>query len=157
MEPPFLPRAVHAAHDDSYLVFDLHQNPAQRERWIKTDERIIWRLDSKLRGTPLRVPAGTWVNPIGGDLAFLQAKPGLLITSNNFGRNRQAGGAGLYLLSSSGRAQRLERGLVEDAAVSPDGCRVAYGYRPRLDTGIPEGGPRLVVVDVCSTTTPAGH
>jgi len=155
MEPPFLPMAVHAAHDGSYLVFDLHQNPAQRERWIKTDERIIWRLDSRLQGTPLRVPAGTWVNPVGGTLAFLQARPGLLITSNNFGRNRQAGGAGLYLLPAGGAAQRLERGLVENAAVSPDGCRIAYGFRPHLDTGIPEGGPRLVVVDVCDTATSA--
>ncbi|QPN62960.1 hypothetical protein [Synechococcus sp. CBW1004] len=43
----------------------------------------------------------------------------------------------------------LEQGLVEEASVSPDGCRVAYGFRPRLDTGIPEGGPRLVVLDLC--------
>lgn len=157
MEQPLLPQAVHADHDDSYLIFDLHQSPREEENWLETNNRTIWRLDRQMKGAPLNVPAGPWVGVGSGTIAFLPARPGLLITSNNFARHRAAGGAGLYLLPKGGAAQRLERGLVQEAAVSPDGCRVAYGFKPRLDTGIPEGGPRLVVLDLCDAGTRANR
>lgn len=154
MKIPMLPMAVHAAHDDSYLVYDLNQSPADEQRWIETNNRTIWRLNRQMQGTPLNVPAGPWVGLGSGTISFLPSRPGVLITSNNFARNHEAGGAGLYLLPRDKPPQRLEGGLVEDAAISPNGCRVAYGFRPRLDTGIPEGGPRLVVLDLCDATTP---
>ena len=154
MEIPWLPMAVHATHDDSYLVFDLNLTLAEAKRWIQSNRRTIWRLDRQRRGQALALPAGPWVGLGGGTISFLPSRPGVLITSNNFSRNKSAGGAGLYLLRPGAPAQRLERGLVQEAAVSPDGCRVAYGFRPRLDTGIPEGGPRLVVLDLCGAITP---
>ena len=155
MEIPTLPRAEHATHDGSYLVYDLNQSPADEQHWLETNNRTIWRLNRQMQGTPLNVPAGPWVGLGSGTISFLPSRPGVLITSNNFARNHEAGGAGLYLLPRDKPPQRLERGLVEDAAVSPDGCRVAYGFRPRLDTGLPEGGPRLVVLDLCTAITPA--
>lgn len=157
MKMPMLPMAVHAAHDDSYLVYDLNQSPADEQRWIETNNRTIWRLNRQMQGTPLNVPAGPWVGLGSGTISFLPSRPGVLITSNNFARNHEAGGAGLYLLPRDKPPQRLEGGLVEDAAISPNGCRVAYGFRPRLDTGIPEGGPRLVVLDLCGAITSAKH
>jgi hypothetical protein len=150
MPKPMLPMAVHAAHDDSYLVFDLHLDRGDAERWIKANNRTIWRLDHQRRGRAIALPAGPWVGLGGGTISFLPSRPGVLITSNNFARDYSPGGAGLYLLQPGAAAQRLERGLVEEIAVSPDGCRLAYGFRPRLDTGIPEGGPRLVVLDLCT-------
>jgi hypothetical protein len=151
MEKPMLPMALYAAYDGSYLIFDLNVSEVELERWHKTGRRRIWRLDTHWLGTPLEVPYGAWSNQ---DISFQQARPGLLITSNNFARKGAPGGAGLYLLPPGRPVQRLERGLVEEPAVSPDGCRIAYGYRPRLDTGIPEGGPRLVVLDLCVHRTP---
>lgn len=155
MEIPMLPMAVHAAHDGSYLVFDLNLTLAEAKHWIESNKRTIWRLDRQFRGQAVELPAGPWVGLRGGTISFLPSRPGVLITTKNFSRDMSAGGAGLYLLHPGAPAQRLERGLVEDLAVSPDGCRVAYGFRPRLDTGIPEGGPRLVVLDLCGAITPA--
>lgn len=151
MEPPMLPQAVYGSHDGSSLIYDLNQTPAQLQHWLRTGRRTIWRLDRQLRGEPLVIPAGPWVNPVGGTLSFLSARPGLLLRSNNFGRNRTLGGAGLYLLAPRAAIQRLERGLAEDAAVSPNGCRVAYSFQPWLSAPIAEGGPRLVVLDLCRT------
>ena len=150
-----LPQAMRAAHDGSYLIYDLNQSPADEQRWIETNNRTIWRLNRQMQGTPLNVPAGPWVGLGSGTISFLPSRPGVLITSNNFARNHEAGGAGLYLLRPGTPTQRLERGLVQEAAVSPDGCRVAYGFKPRLDTGIPEGGPRLVVLDLCGASPSA--
>lgn len=150
MPKPILPMAVYAAHDGSYLVYDLNQSPADEQRWIEANSRTIWRLDRQLTSRKLSVPAGPWVGIGSGTIAFLPARPGVLITSNNFARDGAAGGAGLYLLDPGATAQRLESGLVQEAAVSPDGCRLAYGFKPRLDIGIPEGGPRLVVLDLCA-------
>lgn len=155
MEQPISPKTEHAAHDDSYLIFDLNLTKAQRQLWLKTDKHTIWRLDRHLQGWPLTIPAGRWVNPIGGTLSYLSTRSGILIISNNFAPNYSAGGAGLYLLAPNTAAQRLERGLAQEVAVSPNGCRIAYGFRPRLDTGLPEGGPRLVVLDLCSQATTA--
>lgn len=157
MSPAMTPKAAYAIHDGSYLVFELNLTAKEEQRWIETDNRIIWRLDQNLRGQPLNIPAGPWIGIGAGTIAFLPARPGVLITSNNFARKGAPGGAGLYLLPPDKPAQRLERGLVQAAAVSPDGCRVAYGFRPRLDTGIPEGGPRLVVLDLCNTTPAASR
>lgn len=153
MEWPMLPQAMRATHDGSYLIYDLNQSPADERHWIETNNRTIWRLNRQMQGTPLNVPAGPWVGLGSGTISFLPSRPGVLITSNNFARNRSAGGAGLYLLHPNKPVERLERGLVEDAVVSPNGCRVAYGFRPRLDTGLPEGGPRLVVLDLCGAIT----
>jgi hypothetical protein len=157
MTKPMIPMAVHSSHDGSYLVYDLNQDPADEQRWIEANNRTIWRLDRQLQGHKLSIPAGPWVGIGAGTIAFLPARPGVLITSNNFSPSSAPGGAGLYLLHPDASTQRLEQGLVERASVSPDGCRVAYGFRPRLDTGIPEGGPRLVVLDLCTTprNTPA--
>ena len=149
-----LPMAVHAPHDDSYLVFDLNLTLAEAKDWIQSDKRTIWRLDRQRRGQAVALPAGPWVGLGGGTISFLPSRPGVLITSKNFSRDMSAGGAGLYLLRPDTSAQRLERGLVQKAAISPNGCRIAYGFRPRLDTGIPEGGPRLVVLDLCGAITP---
>jgi hypothetical protein len=132
-----------------YLVYDMHQSHTDKQLWIAANHRRIWRLNGDLQGQPLRIPAGPWVDIGSGTIAFLPVRPGILITSNNFASGGAAGGAGLYLLRPGTPAQRLEQGLVEEASVSPDGCRVTYGFRPRLDTGIPEGGPRLVVLDLC--------
>lgn len=151
MPRPVLPMATYAAHDDSYLVYDLHLNLAEAERWIRTSSRTLWHLDRQRRGQRLSLPAGPWVGLGGGTIAFLPSRPGVLITSNNFARDGAAGGAGVYLLRPGTAAQRLEQGLAHDAAVSPDGCRLAYSFKPRLDIGIPEGGPRLVVIDLCDS------
>lgn len=155
MSPAMTPIAKYATHDSSYLIFELNPTAEEERRWIQSNKRTVWRLDQNLRGRPVSIPAGPWVSVGTGTIAFLPARPGVLITSNNFARRGAPGGAGLYLLPPNKPAQRLERGLVQAAAVSPDGCRVAYGFRPRLDTGIPEGGPRLVVLDLCDSPSAA--
>ncbi|MFM7313572.1 MAG: hypothetical protein ACKO0M_10465, partial [Cyanobium sp.] len=111
MPPPMLPQAVRAAHDGSYLVYDLHIGEAGRRHWLARGERTIWRLDRTGQGRPLTVPGGPWVGVGGGTIAFLPARPGLLIRSNHFDRRGRPSGAGLYLLRPGAPAQRLERGL----------------------------------------------
>ncbi len=149
---PAIPKTAYAPFNNSYLIYDLNVNDEEFSLWQSTGERRIWRLNPQWHGSPVNIPYGDWATK---DVSFLPTRPGLLIISNNFAPNYSAGGAGLYLLTTNTAAQRLERGLAQDVAVSPNGCRIAYGFRPRLDTGLPEGGPRLVVLDLCSQATTA--
>jgi len=146
LRTPIIPMAEYAAHDGSYLVYDLNVSNEELKQWSSSGKRQLWQLDTRWKAKAVDVPHGDWVSP---NVSFLPTRQGLLIISNNFAPNHSAGGAGLYLLAPRAAAERLERGLVEEAAVSPNGRRIAYGFRPRLDTGIPEGGPRLVVLDIC--------
>lgn len=146
---PTLPRAGYAAYDNSYLVYDINVGPEVLSRWISGGRLRIWRLDSQFRGEAMDVPSGDWIDE---DIGFHSSRAGLLVASNDFARNGDPVGAGLYLIRQGSQGQRLERGFVEKLALSPDGCRLAYGFRLRLDIGIPEGGPRLVVIDLCGAS-----
>lgn len=137
------------AWDGSYLLYDYNLQPEDLSRWQQSNSLTIWRLDPRRRGKPLTVPAGPWVAIGGGTIQFFPSRAGLLITSNNFARGGAPGDAGAYLLPPRGQPLRLERGLVEDPALSPDGCRLAYAHQLHLAANLAQARKRLVVVDLC--------
>jgi hypothetical protein len=120
-----------------------------RRLWLQRGYLNVWRLDSNFAGHPIRVPAGPWLGVGGGSIDFLLVRNGLLVATNNFSPDGSPGNAGLYLLETSGKELRLERGLVMDASLSPNGCKLAYGFELRLDQILMDAGRRLVVLDLC--------
>jgi len=148
-----LPLPLHVsptAWDGSYLLYNFNLQPAERRQWQQGNRLTIWRLDAGFRGRALAVPAGPWVALGGGTIQFFTSRAGLLITSNNFERGGAPGDAGAYLLAPRGRPLRLERGLVEEPVLSPDGCRLAYAHQLHLAASLLRAQRRLVVVDLCS-------
>ena len=143
---PILARVDYAAHDDSYLFYDFNMSRADKEKWRSINAFRIWRINKDFRGYPIDVPGGIWLDQ---DVSFLPARPGIVITSNNFSRKGEPVGAGIYLLLPNRQSKRIERGLAEKTMISPNGCRLAYSFIPRLDTTLAQGGPRLVAIDLC--------
>ncbi|MEB3271303.1 MAG: hypothetical protein VKJ44_06615, partial [Synechococcus sp.] len=135
-----------SAFDNSYLVYPIYPNSFAEEHWRKLGKLRIWRLQSNLSGTAIDIPIGPWYQR---DMIMLASKMGLVVTNNDFAANRLPRGAGAYLISTGGTFQRLERGLVQEAVISSNGCRLAYSYQFRLDSEITPATKPLVVVDLC--------
>ena len=133
-----------------YLLYPMGITSDKRRDWIKTNSLTLWHLDGNLRGHAIKVPAGPWVNTDGGDILFLKANNGLVITTAGFNRDGSPGSAGAYLLQPDGRYQRLETGFVSEAAMSADGCRLGYAFEEHLDSRPREGERILVVVNLCA-------
>jgi len=93
------------------------------------------------------------VNPRGGDIQFLKARDGLVITTSELNSNGSPGNAGAYLVQHDGRYERLETGYVSKASLSADGCRLAYAFQEYLDQrSLPKKGGRiLVIANLCAT------
>ena len=138
-----------------YLLYDINLSPEERERWLQTNRLTLWHLDEQHRGHAVNVPAGPWVNTRGGDILFLKARNGLVITTAGFAPNGSPGNAGAYLVQPDGRYERLETGFVSKPALSADGCQLAYAFQEYLDQrSLPrEGGRILVVVNLCAKQT----
>ena len=138
-----------------YLLYDINLSPEERERWLQTNRLTLWHLDEQHRGHAVNVPAGPWVNTRGGDILFLKARNGLVITTAGFAPNGSPGNAGAYLVQPDGRYERLETGFVSEPALSADGCQLAYAFQEYLDQrSLPrEGGRILVVVNLCAKQT----
>ncbi len=135
-----------------YLLYDINLSPEERERWQRTNRLTIWHLDEQHRGHALNVPAGPWVNTQRGDILFLKARDGLVITTRGFAPDGSPGNAGAYLVQADGRYQRLEKGFVSEPALSADGCRLAYAFERYNDhrSQPHEGGRILVVTNLCT-------
>jgi hypothetical protein len=132
--------------DNSYLVYPAYPNSFVEEHWRKLGKLRIWRLDSGLSGTAVDIPMGPWYQR---DMVMLPSKKGLVVTNNDFAADHLPRRAGAYLVSPGGAFQRLERGLVQEAVISSNGCRLAYSYQFRLDAEITIDSKPLVVVDLC--------
>lgn len=132
--------------DNSYLIYPASQGDIKSEQWSGQGKLQIWRLDSSLQGVATEVPSGPWV---GGSYRILPSRKGLVITNNDFTAGHLPRRAGAYLVSTGGAYQRLERGLVDEAVISSNGCRLAYSYQFRLDAEITADSKPLVVVDLC--------
>lgn len=148
-----LPTLMHTTEwhpKPGYLLYDINLSPEERRRWQRTNSLTIWHLDSEQVGHAVNVPAGPWVNTHRGDILFLKARNGLVITTKGFNRDGSPGSAGAYLVQPDGRYQRLETGFVSEAAMSADGCRLAYAFEEYLDSRPHEGERILVVVNLCA-------
>ena len=148
-----LPTLTHTTdwHPNSgYLLYDINLSPEERRRWQRTNSLTIWHLDSEQVGHAVNVPAGPWVNTHRGDILFLKARDGLVITTKGFNPDGSPGTAGTYLVQPDGRYQRLETGFFSEAAMSADGCRLAYAFEEYLDSRPHEGERILVVVNLCA-------
>ena len=147
---PTLPAITDWHPEKGYLIYDINLSPEERRRWQRTNSLTIWHLDSEQVGHAVKVPAGPWVNTHRGDILFLKARNGLVITTKGFNPDGSPGTAGAYLLQPDGRYQRLETGFVSEAAMSADGCRLAYALEEYLDSRPREGERILVVVNLCA-------
>lgn len=99
--------------------------------------------DGSVSNFKLQTPANLWVGMIGG---FIFTKQGALLFRNSANERLQAEN-GLYLDALS--PVKLVSGDIQNYAVSPNGCKVAYGVDPR---GFWSQGPRhyrLQLIDVC--------
>jgi hypothetical protein len=150
VNPPILTKITDWSPRPGYLLQPMGITSDKRREWIKTNILTLWHLDGKLRGHAIKVPAGPWVNTDGGDILFLKARDGLVITTAGFNRDGSPGTAGAYLVQPNGRYQRLETGFVSEAAMSADGCRLAYAFEEFLDSRPHEGERILVVVNLCA-------
>ena len=152
---PILPAITDWRPQPGYLLYDINLSPEERERWLQTNRLTLWHLDEQHRGHAVNVPAGPWVNTRGGDILFLKARNGLVITTAGFAPNGSPGNAGAYLVQPDGRYERLETGFVSKPALSADGCQLAYAFQEYLDQrSLPrEGGRILVVVNLCAKQT----
>jgi hypothetical protein len=61
--------------------------------------------------------------------------------------------SGIFLETDSGTAVKLAAGFTENLAVSPDGCRIAFGHAPDLQTSCTDGTYKrktLKLIDLCA-------
>ncbi|MEI7952064.1 MAG: hypothetical protein WCH37_05235 [Synechococcaceae cyanobacterium ELA182] len=135
-----------------YLLYDINLSPEERKRWQKTNRLTLWHLDADHQGHVVNVPAGPWVNIRRGDILFLKARSGLVITTAGFEQDGSPGTAGAYLVQTDGYYERLETGFVSEPALSADGCKLAYAFEEHLNQHPRprEGGRILVVVNLCT-------
>jgi len=146
LDLPLYHRVERSAFDNSYLIYPVYPNLSVEKYWTKLGKLRIWRLNSSLSGTATDIPMGPWHHR---DMVILPSKRGLVVTSNDFAANRLPRRAGAYLVSPGGAFQQLERGLVQEAVISSNGCRLAYSYQFRLGAEITADSNPLVVVDLC--------
>lgn len=132
--------------DKAYLIHRLSVSGSLVKQWRRLGAIEYWTLDSSGLGTEHSLPLGPWFDD---DFQIFQVKSGLVIVGNDFDKNHLPRGAGAYLVFENGGHQRLERGLVQGLAASPDGCKLAYSYNYRLDRRLPSLASRLVWIDVC--------
>ncbi len=63
------------------------------------------------------------------------------------------GDSGIFLITADGDLVKLAWGFVENLAVSPDGCRLAFGHAPDLKTSCLDGSFRrktVKYIDLCA-------
>lgn len=63
------------------------------------------------------------------------------------------GDSGIFLITADGDLVKLARGFVENLAVSPDGCRIAFGHAPDMKTSCLDGSFRrktVKFIDLCA-------
>jgi hypothetical protein len=149
---PFLSEITDWRPQPGYLLYNINLSPEERKRWQQSNRLTLWHLDPHHQGHAVNVPAGPWVNPVGGDTLFLKARDGLVITTGGLKKDGSPGNAGAYLVHPDGHYERLETGYVSEPALSADGCRLAYGFQEYLDQrSLPrKGGRILVVVNLCA-------
>ena len=147
---PTLPAVTDWHPEKGYLIYDINLSPEERRRWQRTNSLTIWHLDGEQAGHAVNVSAGPWVNTHRGDILFLKARDGLVITTKGFNPDGSPGTAGTYLLKPDDSHQRLETGFVSEAAMSADGCRLGYAFEEYLDSRPHEGERILVVVNLCA-------
>jgi hypothetical protein len=93
-----------------------------------------------------------------GSLMFFGSRPGVFIVSHSLERSGKPGTAGGYFAQGQ-EVEKLSTGYITDAAVSPDGCKVAFVHDPHdTDKGIDRFG-RITVkaINLCHGGPHAGQ
>jgi hypothetical protein len=85
-------------------------------------------------------------------MAIVLTRDGILFSSERDPRRpprHDPGAGGLYRLA--GGPVQILAGVVNPPTVSPDGCKVAFGYGPKFSAlyAGTEGAVTMVVADVC--------
>lgn len=135
----------------TFLLWDCFSpsSPNGRETWRAEGCLPVWLVSSATTSTQTTcIPYGQWQGPIAS-VALTRA--GLFFSSMFHDRPGSAdpGAAGLYRLE--GAPTLVVRGVVGNASVSPDGCKIAFSYAPTfsaLNYGT-RGSHTLVVMKLC--------
>ena len=78
---------------------------------------------------------------------------GWVMDKRDYGRDGGINDSGVFLVPDDGDPVKLAGGFTENLAVSPDGCRIAFGHAPDLETSCMDGTFRrktVKVVDLCA-------
>lgn len=151
LKRPFMVESVKSIYDGKYLVYESSDAASVIVDWRGSGSFRIWRINVDRRAYPIDVPIGPWTSR---GVSFLPVRPGLIVVSREFSGSHLPLGAGAYLRRDGGGVFRLERGFVQEPIIAPNGCRLAYIFKWRLDQDLAAGANRVVVVDVCKEPLP---
>jgi hypothetical protein len=146
-------------HSDSFLIRDCGDYgtvPANHARWRETGCHSFWWV---------RLPEGKVEEvclPYRGSFSVIDVLPtraGLYFTSLHSRDSKgpqDPGSAGLYRLDGPS-VTRVLPGMLVNASVSPNGCRLAFTYSPNPDAWAMQSKehPTVASIDVCEAATPS--
>ena len=101
----------------------------QQYPWPKGISQIEWWLYPDGKVDEVKIISGPWEG--GGVVRFFPTRQGIFLVSHKLKNYKEAGIAGGYYVRGA-RFEKLITGYITRAAVSPDGCKVAFVYVPSL-------------------------
>jgi len=78
---------------------------------------------------------------------------GWVLDKREYPRDGGIGDSGLFLVDDHDRLKKIAAGFTENLAVSPDGCRIAFGHAPDMETTCSDGSYKrktLKIMDLCA-------
>lgn len=116
--------------------------------WADKAEATWW-LSPKGEVTEVDIPHGPWIH--GGHVGFYPTRKGIFIVYHGGNKsNKDPGFSGGYLIQDSA-APKLIDGHIQDPAVSPNGCKIAFAHYPYLDASRIDDPGRITLkmIDLC--------
>lgn len=130
---PILPTVQFAPHRGAYLVYNGNLPPAERHSWRKDGSTTGWWVTAAGKSQAISFPSGPWVTD-GGSILMFPVRSGIIFVTYGFDPDGSPGAAGAYLAHGNGEINKIASGLVDNPAVSPDGCRFAFAHQTRIDS-----------------------
>lgn len=128
-----------ATDGKAYLVAGKEQEDARC--------RPVWRLEA---GQGAQREACL---PELGSSRIARTAVGWVLDKREYPRDGGIGDSGLFLVDAQGDLTKIAAGFTENLAVSPDGCRIAFGHAPDMETTCSDGSYKrktLKTMDLCA-------